>query len=243
MKTLKDRVVSKLTQRILRKCIQIFTVLLISGSTIVNSLPAIAMDKTYFRTLDGEKFACDRANLKYHLDATGKLAAICERIPELNGQDGETPETAFELDINGRLAKEYILDLILDGQTTFKNKADAENTLRICEDLGLPEIEKFICNSLGPKWKPKRELIAQGQPLISQTRARNQNCPAGYVLVAGNPEYSTPTPSEDFCVMKYAASNDGNGAAVSRLGLTPWVNGTELAHTVLHDFFPSLRSG
>ena len=65
-----------------------------------------------------------------------------------------------------------------------------------------------------------------GQATTAQTQARTQSgsCPEGYVLVAGNPDYSTPTPSKNFCVMKYAASNGGNGAAVSRQGLTPWVN-------------------
>ena len=200
--------------------------LLICGKLVLHSSTAVAMDKVYFRTLDGEQFVCSKDNLEYHMDPSGKLASICERLPEVEGQDGATKETAFELDINGKLTKKYVLDLLRRGQVNFKDKTDAENTLSICEDLGLPAIERFICNFIGPKRRPRRELIALGQGAAAQAQARTQSgsCPEGYVLVAGNPDYSTPAPSDNFCVMKYAASNGGNGAAVARQGMTPWVN-------------------
>ena len=46
-----------------------------------------------------------------------------------------------------------------------------------------------------------------------------RSCPTGYVPVPGNPKFGT----SDFCVMKYAASNDGSGNAVST-GAVPWVS-------------------
>ena len=135
--------------------------LLICGRLVLHSSTAVAMDKVYFRTLDGEQFACSKDNLEFHMDSTGTLASICERLPEREGQDGATKETAFELDINGKLTKKYVLDLLRRGQVNFKDKTDAENTLSICEDLGLPAIERFICNFIGPKRKPRRELILE----------------------------------------------------------------------------------
>ncbi|PIZ61807.1 hypothetical protein COY17_03550, partial [Candidatus Saccharibacteria bacterium CG_4_10_14_0_2_um_filter_52_9] len=46
-----------------------------------------------------------------------------------------------------------------------------------------------------------------------------RSCPTGYVPVPGNPKFGT----SDFCVMKYNASNDGSGNAVST-GAVPYVN-------------------
>ncbi len=45
-------------------------------------------------------------------------------------------------------------------------------------------------------------------------------CPTGYVLVPANTTYF----SKQFCVMKYAASNDGYGTAVSVATGAPWVS-------------------
>ena len=203
-----------------------FTAALILCGALTHSLPAVAVEKVYFETPDGNTFWCDQANLEYHMDPTGKLAGICNLLSDQEGRDGKSTEKAFALDINGKLTKKYVLDLLRRGQVNFKDKTDAENTLSICEDLGLPAIERFICNFIGPKRKPRRELIALGQGAAAQAQARTQSgsCPEGYVLVAGNPDYSTPAPSDNFCVMKYAASNGGNGAAVARQGMTPWVN-------------------
>ena len=46
-----------------------------------------------------------------------------------------------------------------------------------------------------------------------------RSCPTGYVPVPGNPKFGTT----DFCVMKYDASNDGSGNAVST-GAAPYVS-------------------
>ncbi len=54
----------------------------------------------------------------------------------------------------------------------------------------------------------------------------NNGCPKGYVLVPSNPDYTTPTPGKDFCVMKYEASklkNESGERAVS-VKKVPWVN-------------------
>ena len=45
-------------------------------------------------------------------------------------------------------------------------------------------------------------------------------CPSGYVKVPGSNRYGT----EEFCVMKYEAKNDGNGKPVSQASGTPWVD-------------------
>jgi len=45
-------------------------------------------------------------------------------------------------------------------------------------------------------------------------------CPAGYIQVPGNPTLGT----NNFCVMKYEAKNDGSGNAVSTATGTPWTN-------------------
>ena len=47
-----------------------------------------------------------------------------------------------------------------------------------------------------------------------------RSCPTGYVDVPGNPKFGTT----DFCVMKYPASNDGSGNAVSIATNTPYVS-------------------
>ncbi|MHB1314110.1 MAG: prepilin-type N-terminal cleavage/methylation domain-containing protein [Christensenellales bacterium] len=45
-------------------------------------------------------------------------------------------------------------------------------------------------------------------------------CSTGFIVVPGSSTYST----NDFCVMKYEAKNDGLGKAVSVAAGTPWVN-------------------
>ncbi|MFN8369837.1 MAG: hypothetical protein U0T83_04325 [Bacteriovoracaceae bacterium] len=45
-------------------------------------------------------------------------------------------------------------------------------------------------------------------------------CPTGFILVPKNTTYV----NKDFCVMKYEASDDGYGTAVSTQGGTPWVS-------------------
>ncbi len=62
-------------------------------------------------------------------------------------------------------------------------------------------------------------------------RARSEleeiQCPDGYILVPGNPLYSTPISGKDFCVMKYEASRSSlfsrRMKAVS-VKKAPWVN-------------------
>ena len=54
------------------------------------------------------------------------------------------------------------------------------------------------------------------------------SCPSNYVFVPGDKDYST----QDFCVMKYEAKNNGSSAAISQAASTPWVSITqELART------------
>lgn len=45
-------------------------------------------------------------------------------------------------------------------------------------------------------------------------------CPQGYISVPGNRLYGT----ENFCVMKYEAKDDGSGNAISQIAGTPWVS-------------------
>ena len=45
-------------------------------------------------------------------------------------------------------------------------------------------------------------------------------CPTGFIVVPGSATYNT----NDFCVMKYEAKNDGAGKAVSQPDGLPWVN-------------------
>jgi formylglycine-generating enzyme required for sulfatase activity len=50
-------------------------------------------------------------------------------------------------------------------------------------------------------------------------------CPRNYVFVPGNPLYKTPNAGNDFCVMKYPASNhDEKGVAKSRMRNLPWTS-------------------
>ena len=49
------------------------------------------------------------------------------------------------------------------------------------------------------------------------------NCPQGYIFVPGNASYNTPTLAKNFCVMKYLASNSGNGKASSTMSGAPWI--------------------
>ena len=114
-----------------------------------------AGEMIYFKSYDGEKFACDQANLTYNLDhENGKLAAICSllALPEVaevaEVEDGKSEETAIRLDVDGKLFRKYILNIFRYGKVAFKNKADAENTLTLCEDLGLPLAEEYICRKV-----------------------------------------------------------------------------------------------
>ncbi|MEO5969137.1 MAG: formylglycine-generating enzyme family protein [Bdellovibrionia bacterium] len=108
-----------------------------------------AGEEVYFQTSDGVKFWCNQGNLNYNLDhENGKLAAICSVLAEPGKADGLSEETAFKLDVNGKIFKKYILDFFRYGKVAFKNKIDAENTLNICEDLGLPLAEKYICSQV-----------------------------------------------------------------------------------------------
>jgi hypothetical protein len=70
----------------------------------------------------------------------------------------------------------------------------------------------------GATWKKLITIVpttgTAGTALLSS------QCPTGYVFVPKNLTY-TPV---DFCVMKYAASNDGYGTAVSVAAGAPWVS-------------------
>jgi formylglycine-generating enzyme required for sulfatase activity len=184
-----------------------------------------AVEKIYFTTSDGEKFWCDRDNLRARWDKNGELARLCSFISNDVMESGTNEETPLELDFNGRLLKEYVLDLIRDGEVSFKDRADAENTLRICEKLGLAEAEEFICKHL--KRKSRRELAKKETGLkgsqVSRAHSQIGDCPEGYLFIPGNESYPTPTQGEDFCVMKYAASQGEGNNAVSRQGTLPWV--------------------
>ncbi len=196
---------------------------IVSGLSAFSS-SLLAVEKVYFSTSDGEKFWCDRDNLEFHMDPNGKLSELCNFMLEDGEHAGQSEATSHELDFNGRLFKEYILDLLRRGEVSFKDKADAENTLRICENLGLPAAEEYICKVL--KRKPRRELKSPDSKdtRVANARLQNIDCPEGYVMVPGNESYNTPGQGEDFCVMKYAASNSGNRTAVSIQGAAPWVN-------------------
>lgn len=64
------------------------------------------------------------------------------------------------------------------------------------------------------------EILAE-DIAIGKAPSTALSCPAGYVLVPGNPTYNT----NDFCVMKYEAKDSGDGqtAASVAAGL-PWVD-------------------
>ena len=86
--------------------------------------------------------------MDYHLDPEGNFSNICNLLSETGIQDGRSEETAHELNIDGKLTRKYILNFIRYGKVSFKNKTDAENTLTICEDLGLPLAEEYICKEV-----------------------------------------------------------------------------------------------
>jgi formylglycine-generating enzyme required for sulfatase activity len=122
-----------------------------------------AGDAVYFETADGVSFWCDQTNLNYNLDlGNGKLAAICSILVVPGKTDGLSKETAFKLDLNGKLFKKYILDFFRYGKVAFKNKIDAENTLAICEDLGLPLAAEYICTNVLRR-KPDSALEVLGK--------------------------------------------------------------------------------
>ncbi len=154
------------------------------------------------------------------MDPQGKLASKVNLIVQPEIEDGKSAATAFDLDVSDRLMKEYVLNLIRFGKVAFPSqpKMDAENTLTLCEDLGLPQAESF-CRIVLKKSQQQKQ-----QQQLQQIQNLGGGCAAGYVLVPGNELYSTPTPNARFCVMKYAASNDGNGVAVSEMNKLPWVH-------------------
>lgn len=57
----------------------------------------------------------------------------------------------------------------------------------------------------------------------SATVGTSGSCPSGYVRVPGSNKHGT----EDFCVMKYEAKNDGSGNPVSQASGSPWTSITQ----------------
>ena len=53
----------------------------------------------------------------------------------------------------------------------------------------------------------------------------SETCPENWVKVPGSSTYGTT----NFCVMKYEASNDGSGNAISDTATTPWAEISQLA--------------
>ncbi|MEO5969138.1 MAG: SUMF1/EgtB/PvdO family nonheme iron enzyme, partial [Bdellovibrionia bacterium] len=129
-------------------------ILLSALSTV--AVEVFAGEMVYFKTYEGQEFACDRTNLDRNLDQeNGKLAAICSFLAQPGVEDGESEKSPFKLDVDGKLFQKYILNIFRYGKVAFKNKSDAENTLSICEDLGLPLAEDYICTQV-LKRKPRQ---------------------------------------------------------------------------------------
>ncbi len=190
--------------------------LVITG--FATSSPAQAGEKVYFRTVDDVVFWCDQSQLECQMDPVGKLASIIHLTPLLGPesssklQDGKSAKSAFDLNVNGRLFEKYVLDLIRFKKVAFDTIVDAENTLNICEDLGLPQAERFICRTIFKKAPRHRQKFAE-----------ENECPPYYLRVQGNPDYQTPTAGNDFCVMKYSAKIDSKGRAVSIIDEPPTI--------------------
>ena len=55
---------------------------------------------------------------------------------------------------------------------------------------------------------------------LARNSEKPATCPTGYILVLGDKDYGT----EDFCVMKYEAKNNGSNVAISQAASTPWVS-------------------
>lgn len=67
------------------------------------------------------------------------------------------------------------------------------------------------------------------QQIINNATYVNQKltCPTGYIVVPGSQTYGT----NDFCVMKYEAKNDGNNNAISVADGLPWANITRFGNS------------
>ncbi len=106
--------------------------------------------------------------------------------------------------------------------------------------ISLPSYAGISSQLIWKPWAPQNKDNTLEKPLLSNSSESDSSesdpsedeikldhsCPKGYVLVPGNPDYSTPTPGKDFCVMKYEASKKrlfgGKRKAVSAKKV-PWV--------------------
>ena len=105
------------------------------------------------------------------------------------------------------------------GNALFKNVTDSTTAFQIQNTVGTG---LFVVDTTNMKVIIAGNLDVTGNLTVAGTVTAGKyarSCPTGYVPVPGNPRFGT----SDFCVMKYAASNDGSGNAVST-GAVPYVS-------------------
>lgn len=147
----------------------------------------------YFKLLsnEGEIVSCSRDY--FYCQFSSEKNFITAAISSKMLDDGSSRERAIPVAVHARLFKKYGVTLLQRGNVAVNTKANAYNLKQDFEALSIP-VEIDLSK------KPYIVLrIVYGTEL--ETASTQSHCPEGYVLVPGNPDYSTPTAGKDFCVM------------------------------------------
>lgn len=133
--------------------------------------PAHAED-IFFKVDDGKIYAIDDNTLAASLDESGELMAKLKRKGTLGIGTG-TERDPIYLGINGKYFGKYALTLLKTGQVEFPTLADAQNTLHLCEQLGLIKAADYVENYI--KFRTFPTIINQGFCAFSLLVSRKTN--------------------------------------------------------------------
>jgi hypothetical protein len=117
---------------------------LLANLILFLSAPTLATD-IFFICDNNKSYSIDENTLAAHLDQKGELAVKLKNKKTYGIATGSQEDPIY-LGVTGRYFGTYVLALLKTGKIEFPTLADAENTLVICEQLGLPKAENYIKN-------------------------------------------------------------------------------------------------
>lgn len=116
---------------------------------LISSVVCVAQD--IFFICDNRKiYAIDENTLKINIDEQGELAVKLRRFGTLGIGLG-TEEDPIVLGVSGRYFGRFLLTLLRNGEIEFPSRADAQNTLAIAKQLGLPKAQIYLENYISSK--------------------------------------------------------------------------------------------
>jgi hypothetical protein len=121
------------------------------------SLPSFA-EEIFFKLDNQEIYSINDNTLAAHVDENGLLSVKLKRKGTFGIGTG-TKEDPIDLEVSGWYFGRYVLMLLNTSKVAFPTQADAENTLNVCEQLGLPRavnyVEEYIRTNfnVSPPWE------------------------------------------------------------------------------------------